>query len=57
MAACTAALNVMGEHFPCDLDRAPHPGLAHGNRDAQAIWTDDPQALTDAWASATAAGH
>lgn len=47
---------VEGEHFDCDLP-APHPGLAHSSRDAQAIWTDDPQVLHDAWASAEEAGR
>lgn len=44
---CPAALNIKGEHFPCDwMDQmAPgsigHVGWAHANREAQAIWTDD----------------
>ncbi len=37
---CKAAINIKGEPFGCDWD-APHPGWAHGNRDAQAIWCSD----------------
>lgn len=39
-----AALNIMGEHFPCQqmdqmsADSATHDGWAHSNRDAEAIW-------------------
>ena len=39
-----AALNIKGEHFPCDWmdqmspDSADHNGWAHANRDAEAIW-------------------
>ena len=43
MAACKAALNIKGEHFPCDID-TPHPGLPHGNKDAEAIWCSDEEA-------------
>lgn len=53
---CPAALNLVGEHHPCDLT-APHPGLTHSSRTAQAIWTDDPAALQAAWASAQEAGR
>ncbi|PIJ36765.1 hypothetical protein BMW24_003625 [Mycobacterium heckeshornense] len=37
---CPAALNIKGEHFGCDLP-APHDGLAHSSKAAQAIWVDD----------------
>jgi hypothetical protein len=39
-----AALNIMGEHFPCQqmdhmsADSADHSGWAHSNADAEAIW-------------------
>lgn len=38
---CAAALNIKGEHFPCDwpTDRnGQHRGWAHANKAAQAIW-------------------
>ena len=37
--ACTAALNIKGEHFSCEL-AAPHPGLGHSNAAAEALWAD-----------------
>ncbi|KMV23360.1 hypothetical protein [Mycobacterium heckeshornense] len=37
---CPAALNIKGEQFGCDLP-APHDGLAHSSKAAQAIWVDD----------------
>lgn len=53
---CNAALNIVGEHYPCEMD-APHPGLAHASGPAGAIWTEDHEALTSAWAGAEAAGR
>ena len=53
---CPAALNIKGEHFCCDLP-APHGGLAHSSRDAEAIWHEDPNLLDAAWASAEEAGR
>lgn len=48
---CPAALNIKGEHFPCQqldhmgtLDGSPatsHEGWAHSNRDAEAIWMSE----------------
>lgn len=38
--SCASTLNIKGEHFPCDGEPA-HPGLAHSNRDAEAIWSND----------------
>ena len=38
------ALNIMGEHFPCQQmdqmtpESTSHEGWAHSNRDAEAIW-------------------
>ena len=48
-ATCPDALNIKGEHFPCQVD-SPHPGLAHSNRDAEAIWSNDtaPHRCTEA---------
>lgn len=43
MSQCKAALNIKGEHFPCDQE-APHTGWAHGNRGAGAIWCSDGEA-------------
>jgi hypothetical protein len=43
---CTAALNIAGEHFPCQQmeemveGSESHDGWAHSNRDAQAIWNN-----------------
>jgi hypothetical protein len=37
---CSAALNIRGEHFACDMP-APHNGWAHSNKDAEAIWQGD----------------
>lgn len=57
---CPAALNIKGEHFPCDWptdDSGQHSGWAHANRDAEAIWTEDPAAIHEAWASAEASGR
>lgn len=60
MTDCPAALNIKGEHFPCDwpsnIDGA-HPGFAHANRDAEAIWADDPNGIRAQWAGAEAAGR
>lgn len=44
---CPAALDIKGEHFPCQQmeQMAPgstnHDGWAHSNRDAEAIWASD----------------
>lgn len=44
---CPAALNIAGEHYPCQQmeQMAPgslsHDGWAHSNRDAQAIWVSN----------------
>jgi hypothetical protein len=43
MSACKAALAIKGKHYPCDME-APHPGWAHGNTDAGAIWCSDGEA-------------
>lgn len=43
MRPCRAALNVEGEGYACDYD-APHPGLAHANQAAQAVWCSDGEA-------------
>lgn len=44
---CPAALSIAGRHYPCDtqcvdfdgMPTAGHDGWAHGNAEAQAIWT------------------
>lgn len=41
---CPAALNLEGEHFPCDWptdERGKHSGWAHTNKKAQAQWRGD----------------
>lgn len=41
---CRAGLNIRGEHFGCDWptnEQGQHPGWAHSNQLAQAIWADD----------------
>lgn len=41
---CRAALNLVGEHFPCDWptdENGRHDGWAHANKKAQAIWSSD----------------
>ncbi len=41
MAECTAALNIKGEHFPCDWptdENGKHRGWAHSNRAVEALW-------------------
>jgi hypothetical protein len=63
MHTCPAALNIAGEHFPCDWmeqmaeGSTNHEGWAHSNKDAQAIWTADPAAIKAARAGAEAAGR
>lgn len=42
---CSGALNVKGEHFPCELT-SPHPGWAHSSKGAEAIWTSSEQQVT-----------
>jgi len=60
---CPAALNIKGQHFPCDwMDQMAegsegHAGWAHSNREAEAIWTDGPDAITAAWSNAERAGR
>lgn len=34
---CKSVLNIKGESFSCDMV-APHPGWAHANKQAEAIW-------------------
>jgi len=41
---CPAALNILGEHFDCEID-SPHLGIAHSNAGAQAIWIDDRETI------------
>lgn len=43
MTECKAVLNLKGEHYPCDME-APHPGWAHANADAGAIWCSEGEA-------------
>ncbi len=43
MGDCKAALNIAGQHFDCEFG-APHPGLAHANKRAEAIWCSDGEA-------------
>lgn len=60
MTRCPAALNIKGEHFPCDWpvgENGRHDGWAHANSAAEAIWIDDPKVIHDAWLSAEAAGR
>lgn len=44
---CPAALNIAGEHYPCqqmehmEPGSKNHDGWAHSNRDAEAIWCSD----------------
>lgn len=60
---CPAALNIKGEHFPCQqMDQMAagsegHAGWAHSNRDAEAIWIDNPDALRAARTVAEASGR
>lgn len=48
MSGCIAALNIKGEHFPCQqmeqmvAGSEGHVGWAHSNHDAEAIWSDLP---------------
>lgn len=44
---CPAALNIKGEHFPCDepLDENGRHGWAHNSRAAEAIWQGDEPSL------------
>lgn len=48
---CPGALNLRGEHFPCDWPTDPrgrHDGWGHTNKDAQALWRDDRWSADDA---------
>lgn len=40
---CKGALNIKGEHFPCDWQPTDadgtHKGWGHTNKDAEAVWT------------------
>jgi hypothetical protein len=41
--SCPAALNLAGEHFPCDWptdENGLHEGWAHTNQEAKAVWGD-----------------
>lgn len=40
---CRAVLNIAGAHYRCEVE-APHPGIAHDNQEAQAIWCSDGEA-------------
>ena len=42
---CPAVLTIAGQHFPCDWI-TPHEDWAHANTDAQAIWSDGPEAAS-----------
>lgn len=50
---CAAALNLAGEHFPCQtMDQMAdgsenHDGWAHSNRDAEALWCSDVDPLPE----------
>jgi hypothetical protein len=46
MSVCKAALNIAGAAYSCD-QQAPHPGWAHGNKEAQAIWCSHGEAVAD----------
>lgn len=35
---CTAYLTVAGRDYECDRDDPPHRGLAHSNKEAEALW-------------------
>lgn len=55
MTTCPAALNIEGEHYPCDTPDDPytgevHGGWIHGNQARGAIWcgADAPTRLPDA---------
>jgi len=56
---CPAALNIAGEHFPCQQMQhmaegsTNHDGWAHSNMDAEAIWASDrdPMPGMPAWAA------
>ena len=43
---CKAVVNVAGQSYPCTLD-APHKGLAHANKDAEALWCSHDEAVDD----------
>lgn len=43
MSKCKAVVNIVGEHFECELE-SPHDGLAHTNKAAQALWCSDDEA-------------
>ena len=43
MSQCKAVVNIKGAHYDCDME-APHPGLAHANKEAEAIWCSDGEA-------------
>jgi hypothetical protein len=49
---CRAALNIKGQHYPCDWDtndEGKHPGWAHSNVDARAIWIGDEPDPSEHW--------
>ena len=41
--ACKAVIRIVDTNYGCDLD-APHPGIAHHNDTAQAVWVSDGEA-------------
>jgi hypothetical protein len=41
---CRAALAVGDNAYPCDMQPAHHPGLAHRNKEIQAYWCSDAEA-------------
>jgi hypothetical protein len=49
--ACTASINLNGEHFPCDWptdETGHHDGWGHANKRARAVWTGDDTETTTA---------
>lgn len=56
MSTCPAAVNLAGEHIPCDWpvdEQGRHDGWAHANAEHELVWSDgrDPvsaQAVRDA---------
>ncbi len=55
LGQCEAVLSVKGAHYKCDVN-APHPGLAHGSREAEAIWCSDDEARQAAAAAQSVKG-
>lgn len=44
MSDCQAVVNIAGKHYQCELE-APHPGLAHANKEGQVIWCSHYEAV------------